>query len=106
MPAMYFSAHQYPSLKHRPKAERYAIIRAALKDIRKGYTKRFFVALVATVVVLVRLTRHVALDALPTDWRLWTALAVGFVLLYGWALFEINGPVRRAVEKHLAAQNG
>jgi hypothetical protein len=105
-PAVYFSAHKFPSLAGRPRAERTEIIGAALKAHGGAYGARLFLALLATAICIVLFDRSLAPHAPLSDWRRWVGVVVGGGLLYGYLLWEINRTVYRAVEKYLAARNG
>ncbi len=101
---MYFSAHKFPSLVNRPKAERVAILRAALKEHGRAYGARLFLVLIAAVIGILAFDRNFAPRAPLTDWRWWVGKVVGGLLVYAYLLWEINGAVYRAVEKYLAAR--
>lgn len=98
---MYFRTSQFPALKRLPRAEQRAIIVAALEKHARGISWRFWIALALIVVLAVGLGYLSILLRLPPWTTLAEAVAVG-ALFYGYLIWEINGPVQRAVNAYLA----
>jgi hypothetical protein len=98
---MYWRSGQYEVLRGRAPKDRDRIVRDALTKHGRATSRRFllFVALWfgGTIASILR-TRRFALS----DWKLWLLPVVGGVLFYAYLLWEINGPIRRAVEKAVA----
>jgi hypothetical protein len=102
---VYWSSQRYPSLRRFPPEQRSTIVQKALKKYARGSARRFFVALamllMAAAVGASRTARRMPLS----DWRIWGALAAAAALFYGYLLWEINGPVRRAVDRYAAEED-
>jgi hypothetical protein len=98
---MYWSIHQYPSLRDRPPAEREAVLRAALKENRRSYGVRLLVVFAAVAAGAIAATFKLSPHARLLDWRTWLAPALGAVFIYGYLLLEINGAVHTSVQKYL-----
>jgi hypothetical protein len=99
---MYWSSLKYPSLRHLPPAERQAVVQAALKKYGRGSSKRFFIVLAVVIMGGAVAGARAFPRASFGDWRLWVGLAAAAAVLYGYLLWEINGPMYRAVEKYQA----
>lgn len=98
---MYFRTSQFPPLKHRPRKEQQRIVADAMKEHARGTGWRFAAALLLVVVLALGLAYVGVRYRLPAWSTAVEAVIVGLAL-YGYLLWEINGPVRRAVEKYLA----
>ena len=98
---MYFRTSQYPALKHRPRAEQRNIVAAALRGHSRGVAWRFWAALLLILVLALGLAWFSVMLRLPPWVTFAEAVAVG-VLFYAYLVWEINGPVHRAVQAYLA----
>jgi len=101
---MYWSIHRYPSLAHRSRKERAAIVQSAVREHGGWYRKRLLVAF-AFVAVGTMSIHRVIRGASLLEWRAWVAPVVMGALLYGYLLWEINGAIHTAVKKYLAGRN-
>ena len=103
---MYWSIHGFPDLAGRPRAERQAILQAALKRHGRVSGLRLLLVIagvvVGTIAASVRLSRHASL----LDWRTWVAPAAAALFIYAYLLVEINGAVHTAVKQYLADKDG
>ena len=92
---MYWSIHGFPDLAGRPRAERQAILQAALKRHGRVSGLRLLIVIagvvVGTIAASVRLSRHASL----LDWRTWIAPAAAALFIYAYLLvakgFEAAG---------------
>ena len=98
---MYFRTSQFPALKRRSRAEQRRIIVAALQAHARGISWRFWAALILIAVLAVGLGYLSLALRLPPWTTLAEAVVVG-VLFYCYLIWEINGPVHRAVQAYLA----
>lgn len=95
---MYISPKQYPELQGRGVSERIRIMANALATHDKTCRRRFF------SVVGLLLVGAVLAGGLNKwlDWPKWMSFAIPLallLLLYGYLLWEINGPFRAALKK-------
>lgn len=102
---MYWSIHQYPGLRDRPRAERQAIVQAALKAARGAFGRRLLVVFAAVVAASIAATLRVSPAARMLDWRTWIAPVCGALFIYVYLLAEINGSIHTAVKKYLTDKN-
>jgi hypothetical protein len=81
--------------------ERRRVLAAATAKFDKTYTRRFFV-----VVGLFLSTAVLDGALLPaysySDWRRWILPIAACAVFYVYLLWELNGPLHRAVRRHLA----
>ncbi len=100
---MYFNINQYPAMRGKSKEEQRKIVATALRKHDRWINKRLLLAscsLLGLVGAGVQLSQKYS--AFPrVDWLIFV---VAGVLFYAYILWEINGPVRRAVEKHASEQ--
>jgi len=101
---MYWSIHRYPSLSGRPRAERQAIVQAALKQNRSSYGWRLLVVFAGITVAAIAATFKLSPRADLLSWRTWIAPAIGALFIYGYLLVEINGAVHTAVKKYMESK--
>ncbi|HVV50595.1 MAG TPA: hypothetical protein VHO06_13095 [Polyangia bacterium] len=98
---MYWRSGQYEVLRGRAPKDRERIVRDALARHGRATGRRFLVVVGlwfgGTITAILR-TRRLVL----ADWKLWLIPIAGGVLFYAYLLWEINGPIRRAVEKTVA----
>jgi hypothetical protein len=105
---MYWSIHRYPSLSGRPRAERQAIVQAALRQNRRssrrrgfGFGWRLLVVFAGITAAAIAATFKLSPRADLLSWRTWIAPAIGALFIYGYLLVEINGAVHTAVKQYL-----
>jgi hypothetical protein len=102
---VYWRSGQYEVLRGRAPKDRDRIVRDALTKYGRNTSRRFLFVVAlwfgATITSILR-ARRFAL----TDWKLWLIPVVGGLLFYAYLLWEINGPIRRAVEKVVADKPG
>ena len=100
---MYWRSGQYEVLRGRAPRDRDRIVRDALTKYGRPTGRRFLFVVAswfgATITSILR-ARRFALS----DWRLWLIPVVGGLLFYAYLLWEINGPIRRAVEMVVAKE--
>ena len=95
---MYLNVAQYPALRGKSKTDQRAIVLAALRRHERWINKRIFLI----ICVLLGLAGGVAQMAqrfLAAEWIIWAILIAAAALFYGYILWEINGPVLRAVQR-------
>ncbi|HEY4373616.1 MAG TPA: hypothetical protein VGN52_16920 [Burkholderiales bacterium] len=98
---MYFRTSQFPLLKHRPRTEQQRIVSEAMKRHARAVGWRFWAALPVIVALALGLAYLGARYRLPQWTTALEAVLVGLIF-YGYLLWEINGPVHRAVQAYLA----
>jgi hypothetical protein len=103
---MYWSIHRYPSLAGRPRAERQAIVQAALKEHRRSFGFRLLVVFAAVSAGAIAASLKLSPRADLLQWRTWIAPLAAAVFIYGFLLVEINGSIHTAVKKYLDAKPG
>ena len=96
---MYFGTSQYPSLRDKPKKEQRAIVSAAVDAHAKWVNRRFWIA-IATMLLAGWLYGGMWEEQLPLWHVVSVAVCLG-TLFFCYLLFEINGPIYRAVHTHL-----
>jgi hypothetical protein len=101
---MYWSIHQYPSLAGRPRAERQAIVQAALKEHRRSFGFRLLIVFVAVSAAAIAASLRFSPRADLYSWRTWIAPAAAALFVYGFLLIEINGGIHTAVKKYLESK--
>lgn len=101
---MYFSIHKYPSLAGRPRAERLAVVQAALKEHRRAFGWRLFTVFVGISAAAIAASLRLSPRADLLDWRTWIAPAAAALFIYGYLLIEINGSIHTAVKKYVASK--
>jgi|KBSMisStandDraft_5_1062788.scaffolds.fasta_scaffold555342_2 hypothetical protein len=99
---MYWSINGYPELAGRPRDERQAILRAALKQRGRSFGFRLLIVFAGVVAGMIAAVQRFAPRMRIDDWRTWVAPVAGALLIYLYLLVEINGAVHTAVEKYLA----
>jgi hypothetical protein len=102
---MYWSIHQYPTLRDRPRAERQAVVQAALKATRAKFGRRLFIVFVAVIAASIAATTRVSPAMRLDNWRTWIAPVCGALFIYLYLLVEINGSIHNAVKTYLADKN-
>jgi hypothetical protein len=100
---VYWRSGQYGILQQYPPKERVGIVRAAAAKHGRGYGARFLLAFATYAAAVLASARYIAPRSV-WDWRVWAILVGGGVLFYGYLLWEINGPMRAAVERYLAEE--
>lgn len=98
---MYFGAAQYPALAHLSGADRRRTVAAALRAQNPWVARRLIVAFFLSAFV------PGAVSWFSPEWDLpdWSATAVALfngVLFYAYTLWEVNGPILLAVQKHVS----
>lgn len=100
---MYFAATAYPVFHgHSKKAVR-AVVTEALRHYDPWAKWRFYAVLLAVLVVLPLPAYFKDTWQLP-EWTIWPVALYSGLVFYVYLLWEINGPMYRAVQKHLAGQ--
>lgn len=103
---MYWTSGQYQSLQGRDRQDRQRTVREALAKYGRSTSRRLTLVLVGLVATAVAIASNRWSLATLALWKV-IALAVGgAVLFYAYLLWEINGPIRAAVEKYLAEGRG
>jgi len=104
---MYWRSGQYEALRGRDRGDRQRIVREALTKHGRSTSRRLTLILVGLVAtgVAVASNRWSSLATLPW-WKVGGLAVAGAALFYGYLLWEINGPIRVAVEKYLAQGRG
>ncbi|PTU31746.1 hypothetical protein CJD38_10635 [Stenotrophobium rhamnosiphilum] len=98
---MYFRAGQYPALTGKPKAEQRKIVAAAIRTYNKHSSLRFFAVLIVLLGSIPLVSNFWGYTGLRNVWSLLWPLACGLIF-YVYELWEINGPVLRAVDQYVA----
>jgi len=98
---LYFKTGQYPDLKDLSKPEQQRIVVDAIDQYARTTRWRFWIA------ILVVVASPFVPDSLPgdngqTSWASLLFLGIGVVLFYVYLLWEINGPLFKAVQAYLA----
>ena len=101
---MYFNIGQYPVMRGKSKVQQRLIVLAALRQHDRWINRRFF-AVICGLLGIVGVSVHIAPRYLSAQWVDWAILAAGALVFYGYILWEINGPVLRAVERNVAEKN-
>ena len=101
---MYWSIHQYPGLADRPRAERQAVVQAALKEHRRSFGWRLLVVFSAVSGAAIAASLRLSPRSDLYNWRTWIAPAAAALFIYGYLLIEINGAIHTAVKKYLASK--
>ena len=101
---MYWSIHKYPDLAGRPRAERQAIVQAAVKEHRRSFGWRLLVVFSAVAGGAIAASLRLSPRADLYNWRTWIAPAAAALFIYGYLLIEINGPIHSAVKKYLESR--
>jgi fructose-specific phosphotransferase system IIC component len=102
---IYWSIHQFPSLRDRPPAERQAVVQAALKAARGAFGVRLLVVFASVVAGAIAATLRISPRAPMLDWRTWIAPACGALFIYVYLLVEINGTIHTAVKRYVTDKN-
>ncbi|HMF39424.1 MAG TPA: hypothetical protein VKQ32_01960 [Polyangia bacterium] len=100
--AVHWSINSYPSLAGRPRDERQAILRAALKQHGRVYGLRLLIVIAGVVIGAIAASARLSPHPRLQDWRTWIVPVAGALFIYGYLLLEINGAVHTAVKKYLA----
>jgi hypothetical protein len=103
---MHLSINSYPSLRDRPRDERQAVLRAALKTHGRAVGWRLLSAFAAIAAGMIAAFDKGSHRVRVLDWRSLCVVAAAAVVLYAYVLWEINGPVHVAVKKYVAAPQG
>ena len=96
---MYFNINQYPAMRGKSKAEQRKIVAAALRAHDRWLNKRLLLAscsLLGLVGGGVQLTQ----SYFAAGWIEWAIFLIAGLLFYAYVLWEINGPVLRAVGRY------
>lgn len=101
---MYFNVDRYPALRGKPKSDQRAIILAALRRHDRWINKRILLV-ICSVLGLSGAGVQLARRYLAAAWIDWAILLAAGLLFYGYILWEINGPVLRAIKKYVAEMN-
>ena len=96
---MYFGASQYPALRDKTRKERNRIVSAAIKSHAKWVNRRFLIAIAVLLGTGWLYPRLIPGDL--SSWHIWTVAICLGALFALYLLYEINGPVFKAVQKHL-----
>ena len=102
--AVYFNITQYPAMKGKAKADQRFIVITALRHHDRWINKRFF-AVICGLLGILGLSTHLTQRYLTAVWMDWVLVLACGVVFYAYILWEINGPVFRAVERYLSRQN-
>jgi hypothetical protein len=99
---MYWRSGQYEVLRGRDREARQRVVREALTKYGRSTSRRFALVLVGLIATGVAIASNRFSLATTSLWKI-VALAIGgAALFYVYLLWEINGPIRVAVEKYLA----
>ena len=99
---MYWRSGQYEILRGRDRHDRQRIVREALSKYGRSTSRRFALVMVGLVVTGVGIASDRWSLATVSAWKIVALAVCGAALFYVYLLWEINGPIRVAVEKHLA----
>jgi hypothetical protein len=91
-------------MKGKSKADQRLIVLTALRDHDRWINKRFF-AVICGLLGIVGFSVHLTQSYSTTGWMEWLVVLACVFLFYAYILWEINGPVFRAVERYLSRQN-
>ena len=97
---MYLKSSQYPALSGKSKAEQRKVVAAAIRAHNKYVTIRFFAVFVLLMASVPVVSHFWQPACLCTHWTFVWPIACGLIFS-GYLLWEINGPVLRAVEQYL-----
>ena len=100
---MYFNVNRYPALRGKSKTDQRAIILAALRRHDRWINKRILLV-ICSLLGLTGAGVQLARRYLVSEWIDWAMLVAAALFFYGYVLWEINGPVLKAVEKYLSEQ--
>ncbi len=103
---MYWRSGQYEALRGRDRADRQRIVREALSKYGRSTSRRFALVLVGLVATGVGVASNRWSLATVSPWKVVALAVVGAAVFYGYLLWEINGPIRAAVEKYLTSRQG
>ena len=99
---MYWRSGQYESLGGRDRKDRQRIVREALAKYGRSTSRRFTLVLAGLVATGVAVASNRWSMATVSAWKVIGLAVAGAALFYGYLLWEINGPIRAAVDKYLA----
>jgi hypothetical protein len=98
---VYWSSKQYPELKGLSPLEQRRILAAATSKFSKTLVRRFLVAV--GLLLGCAVLDGALLPAYPfSDWRRWVLPIAAGTVFYVYILWEVNGPIYRAVTRYLA----
>jgi hypothetical protein len=100
---MYWRSSQYEPLRNRERSERSRILRSAIARYGQAYRTRFRLALLV-LVGLVVLENYFHQDGSLSSSQVWAVAVGAATLFYAYLLWEINGTIRAAVERYVAAE--
>ncbi len=98
---MYWRTGQYEVLRGRAAKDRDGIVRDALAKYGRATSRRFLFVVAWWVGGTIAGILHTRRSAV-SDWKVWLIPVAGGVVFYAYLLWEINGPIRRAVERVVA----
>ena len=98
---MYWRSGQYQVLRGRDAKTRNRIVGEALARYGRATNRRFFLACASWIGVIIAVATSSRAAHKPTEWRIWIVPAAVGVVFYLYLLWEINGPIRAAVERYV-----
>lgn len=101
---MYFRAAQYPQLASLRSSERRLVVAAAIREHNTWVGRRLVLAFVAMLITTVGVGFLPASMLVP-EWAGTAVAVVDGVLFYLYLLWELNGPILRAVEQHVSSKS-
>lgn len=99
---MYFGASQYPVLAHLSSTDRRRTVAAALRSQNPWVARRLVIAFFLGAVIAGALSWFAPAWHLP-DWSASAVALFDGLLFYAYMLWEVNGPIFLAVEKHVSS---
>ena len=100
--SMFFKSGQYPALLGKSKPEQRKLVAAAIRAQDKYANVRFVVIIIVLLSSVPFVSSLVARIGINGAWGILWPVACG-LLFYGYMLWELNGPVLKAVERYLAS---
>ncbi|HXT95386.1 MAG TPA: hypothetical protein VN853_03750 [Polyangia bacterium] len=98
---MYWRSGQYKVLRGYDAKTRNRVLAEALARYGRATNRRFFLAVASWLGVIIAVVTSARAGRTPAGWRLWVIPGVVGVLFYLYLLWEINGPIRAAVERYV-----
>jgi peptidoglycan/LPS O-acetylase OafA/YrhL len=98
---MYFSSTNYPAMRGKDKRAVTALVTAALRQHDRWAKWRFWGVLALLLTLSIGLAAFDEALQLP-DWFAVAVALSGGLVFWVYLLWEINGPMHRAVQKYLA----
>ncbi|HXJ20498.1 MAG TPA: hypothetical protein VMT03_09710 [Polyangia bacterium] len=99
---MYWRSGQYEALRGRDRNDRQRIVGEALKKYGRSTSRRFALVLVGLVATVFGIFSKTSSMTALSPWKVVAGAVLAGALFYVYLLWEINGPIRAAVEKYLA----